>query len=267
MKLDRTNKISFWTAIIIASSCLSLFGCKPETIPKEPETIPKEKELEEITDINYHFYIVLSPINEKSSKESKQFLMNAKKNYLGKTAIFLPNNQYTIVTLCQGDDIYFHADSKLLPNDRNQLSSKIERITTGAEKALAEIERKRENSELCNASAKSLVRLSTNLYEAASKERGQNNKLIILIQAPWSPEEVETVFSQLKVSMSKLAKTNKVEKIFLFGMPEKNSDKTAKAFEEFNKNKDNLEVFSSASNLPLTLNELESIRKDILKEE
>lgn len=252
-KLTNHNPRSWIFRLVLASLWIILSSCGGKPKPPEPE---------EISETNYHFYIILSPINEQASKDARLFLMNAKKSYSRKSQMFFPNSRYTIIQVCQEKELNFQSTGQRLSDDEKQLSENIESMTSGAENALTEIERKRKNGEPCNASAKSLLRLSTNLYDAASKDRG--DKLIILLQAPWSPEEVATVFPELKTGMSKLAKTNKVERIFLFGVPPTDSDKTSKAFEEFDK--DNPDVFSTAPDLAQTLEGLESIRENLLKQ-
>lgn len=239
--------------LVIASSCIMLSSCGGNPEPPAPENI---------SDKNYHFYIVLSPINEQAGKDARIFLMNATEDGENKTKIFFPNHKYTIIQLCHEGIPNFIVPGHFV-TDRND---SIEDLTSGVFSELGELEEKRKNNEPCNASAKSLVQLSTNLYDAASKDRGQSDKLIILLQAPWSWEEVEKVFPALKEGMSKLAKTKKVEKILLFGVSTEKTDKLSEAFEEFNQ--DNSEVFPSAdTKLPQSFQKLESIRKDLLKKD
>lgn len=160
--------------------------------------------------------------------------MNAQEDYADKTKIFLPNHQYTIIQLCHEGRPDFIVPGQLVTDQNDS----IERITSGAFSALEKLEQDRKNNEPCNASAKSLVQLSTNLNDAASKAQGKTNKMIVLLQAPWSWEDVDKVFPALKEGMSKLAKTKKFEKIFLFGVSTQGTDKLSQAFEKFNQDKE-----------------------------
>jgi hypothetical protein len=252
-KLTKHNPRSWIFRLVIASFGMILSSCGGKPEPPQPD---------EISDKNYHFYIILSPINEQASKDARRFLMNAQEDGENKTKIFFPNHKYTIIQLCHEGIPDFIVPGHFVTDQNDS----IEDLTSGVFSKLEKLEEKRKNNEPCTASAKSLVQLSTNLYDAASKAQGKTDKMIVLLQAPWSWEEVEKVFPALKEGMSKLAKTKKVEKIVLFGVPSENADKSSKAFEEFNQ--DNLTVFpSAATNLQLSLPELESIRKDLLRKE
>lgn len=218
---------------LTAIACLSfgLTGC-PDCDP--PKT-------------SFHVYMVFAPIDDSQRKLAQQFIANTKENINGKTQIIIAghNNYYTVGEICQGDRPDF-LNPKQPVNDPNDIGA----VTNTIEKSL-------KNNKQCNATAKALVNLSTNLNETANK---YNEKLILFIQSPWIGSEIdEKTLKELKEGMEKLSQSDKIEKIILFGVNQIGNDRLAKSFANFNQN---AKKFWSATDINQTITFLKSIRKD-----
>lgn len=180
-----------------------------------------------ITKQQYQIYFILAPINTEQAKLSKRFLLNAKENNAvnGETQIITPNNSYTVVELCERDTPDF-----LIPGINLKKGSDPETVTKLAETSVKKII---EGNKKCTASSSALVEVSKNLNQAAS---GANDKkIIVFLQAPWSKNEVpEDTLKNLTNAINKLAKSNRVEKIILFGVAPNGADRLATAFQALN---------------------------------
>lgn len=241
--LSKFKKKVFFQGLILSSICLALTGCpKPE--PPPPTT-------------KYHFYIVLSPINQEQVTQATAFLTQAKGKGNKTAQIIVPGNRYTIAKFCEKDTPEFPTPGTELRDDK-PLS--IKAVTGEADKALTKIA----SGEItCKASAASLANLAPYLKDAASK---YPEKIIVLIQAPWNLADVNRAFPKIQAGMDQLAQSDKerVEKIILFGVNDDAANQVATAFQQFNKN-GNRKVESPAISVPQTLSHLTTIHSDVLK--
>lgn len=204
------------------------------------------------SDKKLHFYIVLAPISEEAIKTSNAFLINAKENVIDKTQIIFPGPNYTVAGLCEGDNPEIWS-SMIAFSDGNGIGS----VTGGVEKSLGEVVSKNKK---CTATSQSLVNLSKNLNDAASKpEKGE---LVVLIQVPWQREEIsDDVWKKLQESMTKLAQNKNVKRVVLFGVSPNGSDRLGQAFQAFNKTEHKFDSRTTGQ----IQEELKAIRQDILQ--
>lgn len=247
--LKKFTKNIIASVLILPSICLGLTGCsKPEPAPVP---VPSQSQS------NFHFYIVISPIDKEQIQQARAFFIHAKGKGKKEAQIIVPGNRYTIAKFCENDNPKFpNSGTPLLDKSPIQMQA----ITGSAEKALAEIGDKNPNP--CHAGATSLVNLAPYLNDAASK---QPEKMIILIQAPWSLDEIDKVFPQIQASMDKLAKSNKVERIILFNVNQGAAPRVIKAFQSFNINGSNT-VQPAASDIPQLITKLQLVRSELLKQ-
>lgn len=239
--LSKFKKKVFFQGLIFSSICLALTACpKPE--PPPPTT-------------KYHFYIVLSPINQEQVTQATAFLTQAKGKVDKKAQIIAPGNRYTIAKFCEKDTPEFPTPGIELPDDK---AVSMQAVTGEAEKVLAQIST---GQITCKASAASLVNLAPYLNDATSK---YPEKMIVLIQAPWNLTDVDKVFPKIKDGMDKLAQSGKVEKIILFGVNDGAANQVATAFQQLNQD-GNRRAESPATSVPQTLTYLKKIHSDVLK--
>lgn len=173
---------------------------------------------------SHHVYIILAPINPQQAKLSKQFLLNAKENngVNGETQIVTANNTYTVVELCKRDTPDFVTPGIEITNE-----SSPDTVTKTSEKSVKEIIK---GSKQCTATASSLVEVSKNINQAASQP--SERKIIVFFQAPFSRDEIsDNTLKQLTKEMENLAKSNRVEKIIIFGINPNGADRLSTAFQ------------------------------------
>lgn len=241
--LSKLTKKVISPSLILSSIGLGLVGC-----PKEEPPPPATK---------YHFYIVLSPINQEQVTQATAFLTQAKGKVDKKAQIIVPGNRYTIAKFCEKDTPEFPTPGTELPDEK---PVSIQAVTGEADKALTRIAT---GQITCKASAESLANLAPYLKDAASK---YPEKMIVLIQAPWNLAEVNRAFPKIQAGMDQLAQSDKekVEKIILFGVNDDAANQVATAFQKFNQN-GNRKAESPATSVTQTLTHLKKIHTDVLK--
>jgi hypothetical protein len=204
----------------------------------------------------FHFYIVLSPINENQAKQAQTLLLQAKGKGQPTARVIVPGNRYTIAKFCTSENPDFPNSGIDMVEDT---TIKMQAITGSAEQALNKIIAK---TVICKASATSLVNLVPFLNSTATQ---RPEKMIILIQAPWSKPDIEKISTEIKEGMDKLSQSGKVEKIIVFGVQEDASDSVAKIFESFNAGGADI-YLSAATDTPQIVDKLQDISRDVLKQ-
>lgn len=244
--LDKLNKKLLAVLTIVPGICLSLISCEL-LIPDPPKPTPQS---------GLHFYIVLSPINANQAQQAKTLLLQAKGKGQRTAKVIVPGNRYTIAKFCESDNPEF-------PNSGidmvDETTIKMQAITGSAE---VELDKIATNIVSCKAGATSLVNLVPYLNDAATR---RTEKMVILIQAPWSKSEIEKVSPKIKEGMDKLSKSDNIEKIIVFGAQQSATDTVAKLFESFNAGGANIFI-SPATDSAQMVSNLQDIRRDVLKQ-
>ena len=225
---------------IVPGICLGLVSCVHSPTPES----------------GFHFYIVLSPIDENQAKQAQTLLLQAKGKGQPTARIIVPGNRYTIAKFCTIENPDFPNSGIDMVEDT---TIKMQAITGSAEQALNKIIAKTVS---CKASATSLVNLVPFLNSTATQ---RSEKMIILIQAPWSKTDIEKISTEIKEGMDKLSQSGKVEKIIVFGVQEDASDSVAKIFESFNAGGADI-YLSAATDTPQIVDKLQDISRDVLKQ-
>lgn len=244
--LDKLNQNLLAVLTIVPGICVSLISCEL-LIPAPPKPTPQT---------GFHFYIVLSPINGDQAQQAKTLLLQAKGKGQRTAKVIVPGNRYTIAKFCESDNPEF-------PNSGidmvDETTIKMQAVTGNAELGLDSIINKTVS---CKATATSLVNLVPYLNNAAIQ---RSEKMVILIQAPWSKSEIEKVSAKIKEGMDKLSKSDKVEKIVVFDAQPSATDTVAKLFESFNAGGANIFI-SPATDSAQMVSNLQDIRRDVLKQ-
>jgi hypothetical protein len=219
-----------------------LGGCSEDkkTTPNLPESKP------------FRFYLVTAPINKEQAELARLFLLNAASpDSDAKAQIILPTNSYTIVELCDDNNIGFPTSNQKVSDD-----SEIEAVV---KKPRDSIQEKLNNSS-CKATSKILVKILENLKNAS--KRGE--KLIIIMQIPWLSKDISSaILADFKKGLAEVAESNNIEKIMLFGVSQEGSDRLNNAFEPFNKKG---KIFMGSTNdLQQMLQKMKEIRSEVLK--
>jgi hypothetical protein len=228
--------------LLLPGLCLGLTGCgKSETI--EP----------------LHFYMVISPINKDQKnqlQEARAFFSLAQGQGQSNTKIIVPGHRYTVAMFCETNIPDFPTSGVDLRDKKD-----IPAITRGVNDAFVEISDSQKN---CTASAESLVNLAPYLNDAASQ---RSEKIILLIQVPWSNSDLQKYSTKIKEGMDKLAASKKVEKIILFGVDEAQgtTNTAAKLFQSFNTQENREVVMPAATNPSMLAVQLKEIKSNILK--
>lgn len=232
-------------AIVIGSLIFLLGGCRKEPEPT-PTPPPPPK-------IQFYFYIVTAPINKDQAELARLFFVNAEANRKDPTQIITSTNRYTVAELCHGDQPAFPVADQEVRN-----ASDIPFVVGEPKKEFQQILA----NNPCNATAKALTNIAVNLKKAS--DRGE--KLVIIMQIPWEPNEIpDNVLSEFKKGMDDLAKSNNVEKVVLFGVSSIGSDRLAGAFQSFNKEGGDRRFMGSSIGLEQMLGQMKRIRSDVLK--
>lgn len=243
---DKLNKKLLAVLTIVPGICVSLISCEL-LIPAPPKPTPQT---------GLHFYIVLSPINEDQAQQAKSLLLQAKGKGQPTAKVIVPGNRYTVAKFCESDALDFPNSGRDMVNNG---TTEMQAITGSAELGLAKIITKTVS---CKATATSLINLVPYLNDAAIR---RTEKMVILIQAPWSKSEIEKVSAKIKEGMDKLSKSDKIEKIIVFGVQESATDTVAKLFESFNAGGANIFI-SPATDSAQMVSNLQDIRRDVLKQ-
>jgi hypothetical protein len=250
-QLSHLRKKIIGLALILPGLCFGLTGCpKPEPPPPVDPLI---------------FYMVVSPINKDQVNQSLEFLRQAKgENNQANAKIIVPGHEYRILMLCTGDKTEFLNTGSELPKTANtrmrEINQNMQRITQKADIELTKIATE---SKQCTASATSLVELAKKLNEQAASS--DSRKMLLLIQLPWNEAELNEEFTKIKEAMDKLAESDKVEKIILFGVDGIAADRANQLFQSFNQKSATEITMNPAIDIPQLNSRMQEIRKNILK--
>ncbi len=182
-------------------------------------------QLEEPKVKGFHFYFILSPVDEERSKNAINFFPQVSDPSSG---ILYTENKYSVIQVCQGNNPNF-----LVPGISESGSDRIEQletsVTTEPISKLTEVWNEWKNgSRPCNADVASVPRILSNLSDAAS----QGSKLIVIWQFPWEASAFENSKSTIEEGVKQLIKQGGLHRLLLWDINSSraNPDDFMKAF-------------------------------------